>query len=197
MTIPRELRDSIYEHAAIDVGSVCIKSNAKRHHDERVLASKSALILVSKQVHDEYLEGLTTTALSGKNSAKINAVITDFHFSAVTTFIDALTTVQRVLLKENHKLHITFVFSTPVRMQWFEPKLRGWLSYCWEDDVRAEYAVDDDASASGSVGSLAHEYAAGEAERVGKVLSDWASSRRSSWTRGARSSIWCGPVWDP
>ncbi|KAK0249615.1 hypothetical protein LTR48_003652 [Friedmanniomyces endolithicus] len=105
LSLPRELRDKIYEFVTINENLIRVKTIPPT--TERCqLASRSGLILACQQLHDEYTEDFLTNSLKPSNLIMVEVMVPDDDFSRAFDFARHLTPTQCAMI-EGYKLLVT------------------------------------------------------------------------------------------
>lgn len=113
LSLPREMRDAIYEFVVLGEQPISIKQTLPLQR-RRLFTSKSTIILACKQNHNEYFEVLEKTALSAKSEAVIETMVTNFDFSNLIAFTSQLSTAELNAIKSSTKLHVKLSVARPV-----------------------------------------------------------------------------------
>ncbi|TKA45131.1 hypothetical protein B0A54_04227 [Friedmanniomyces endolithicus] len=146
--LPAELRNNIYEYAALADQPFRLKPRLKvqqaRHiENAEMRISISPLILASHEVAEEYYSVLATLLMN--TNATILARVTDFKFRHLIRFITTQMFTPQVLDKGVAKrLIVELILTSPNQIE--PEKYSDWLAFCKEWEVSASYTVNNSAS---------------------------------------------------
>ncbi|KAK0249668.1 hypothetical protein LTR91_010638 [Friedmanniomyces endolithicus] len=175
LDLPAELRNNVYEYAALADQPFCLKPRLKVQQ-ARHLTSTSPLILASHEVAEEYYSVLATILMT--TNATILARVTDFKFRHLIRFItnQMLTTPDMRVAK---RLIVELILTSPNQIE--PEKYSDWLAYCKKWDFSAEYTVNNSAS-----GFPFDEHVIRglngrdcEAAKISAALEDWCQYRNN------------------
>ncbi|KAK1065993.1 hypothetical protein LTR12_010425 [Friedmanniomyces endolithicus] len=111
LSLPRELRDKIYEFVAINEDHFRVKTTPPTV-ERRQLASRSGLILACKQLHEEYPEDLLANSLKPNNLIIIEVIVLNGDFTRAFDFARHLTPAQCTMIN-GYQLLVTQWYSEP------------------------------------------------------------------------------------
>lgn len=146
MRLPRELRNNINEFIILDDDqNIKLKSQLLPEHPRKAsFISSSPVILVCRQVHDEYFDSLEKVALSPAfPQAVIETEVTDLDFENVIAFVSKLSKDNIKALNAHSKLHIKLINTRPEHLDLLvHDELPSWVAFCRETGIEAEFEVD-------------------------------------------------------
>ena len=138
LELPRELRDFIYEYAAIAESPFLIKKTL-RPRDRRHIAARSGLLLANRQIFDEYTSIIQKVALwQGTN---IEVFIRDFNFKPLEKFMLALSASDREIANTPTKLRARLLISSIYNVDL--ENMGRWSRFASRASVNIKYDVDD------------------------------------------------------
>ncbi|KAK0928644.1 hypothetical protein LTR29_017288 [Friedmanniomyces endolithicus] len=177
LDLPAELRNNIYEYAALADQPFGLKPRLKVQQARHII-SISPLILASHEVAEEYYSVLATLLMN--TNATILARVTDFKFRHLIRFITTQMFTPQVLDKGVAKrLVVELILTCPNQIE--PEKYSDWLAFCKEWEVSASYTVNNSAS-----GFPFDEHVIRglnglncEAAKISAALEDWSLYRNS------------------
>ncbi|KAK1064392.1 hypothetical protein LTR74_008717 [Friedmanniomyces endolithicus] len=144
LSLPRELRDNVYELVAISEQSLVVKTEPPTANRCQ-LASRSRLILTCKQLHNEYLENFLANILKPGPRIKIGVTVTDLDFTRAFQFLCQLTHPQRIATVNQVDLKIKLVFREPEEPSSRYPRpyhdLNRWCVFCKAGPLKPQYYI--------------------------------------------------------
>ncbi|KAK4550679.1 hypothetical protein LTR36_000258 [Oleoguttula mirabilis] len=157
LNLPREVRNLIYEDDILDEQPMHLKANLTADSPRRAsFTTISPIILVCRQIHDEYLDSLEAVLFSpNRPHAKIDVPVTDFNFDNLILFVKKLSAGNIRALTAHSKLEVTLTVTRPWKAFLFvEAGLQPWLACCKETSIGAQYDVDEGKCGSGMLDEL-------------------------------------------
>jgi len=139
LSLPRELRDKIYEFVAINEDLLLVKTTPPTV-ERRQLASRSGLILACRQLHDEYPEDLLANSLKPDNLIIIEVIVLDGDFSRAFDFARHLTPTQCAMIN-GYQLLVTQWYSE--HMQFGSATFLANWCHCTVRDSNLQSYIDD------------------------------------------------------
>ncbi|KAK0333914.1 hypothetical protein LTR91_022963 [Friedmanniomyces endolithicus] len=139
LSLPRELRDKIYEFVAINEDLLRVKTTPPTV-ERRQLASRSGLILACRQLHDEYPEDLLANSLKPDNLIIIEVIVLDGDFSRAFDFARHLTPTQCAMIN-GYQLLVTQWYSE--HMQFGSATFLANWCHCTVRDSNLQSYIDD------------------------------------------------------
>lgn len=132
LDLPPELRNRIYELVADEDEAFKLKMK-KYSASTYCIQSKSSIILVCQQLHDEYLDVLQKVVFITAKAEPVAAVVTDFDFSDVLTALRDMPKRYHATFRDHKRLHIRFVPFDISRLT--RVNALSWFRYCFEHDM--------------------------------------------------------------
>lgn len=134
LSIPREVRDHIYDLLALSDDVFLIKPISSK-----IVVANSGLLTTCPQIYTEYFRA-ALRVLPPKT--KIMAEVTDMGFEGIIGFINALTAKQIRNINETNRLVIRLIITDPGQVK-NGTNLWKWLDCCKSSGIEAQYFMDN------------------------------------------------------
>ena len=142
LNLPAELRNNIYEYAALADQPFCLNPRLKVQQARHII-STSPLILANHEVAEEYYSVLATLLMT--TNATILARVTDFKFRHLIRFITTqMFTTQVPDMRVAKRLIVELILTSPNQIE--PEKYSDWLAFCNKWELSAGYTVNNSAS---------------------------------------------------
>lgn len=209
LKLPRELRDSIYEFDIVNGLPIRIKQNLaiwlqpERFAFDRTeceqglrFTSSSAIIVTSRQLHDEYFQAFDKLVLNLPADIKLEVTLPDMLFHKFSVFLKRLTAKERHEIAASN-LHIRLVVMDHALARdayYFSGRVMNWCGSCDRWGITATYEVVCNFTGPYTPDLMGLRLAIEspsdhpEAEKLGGAITAWRRERREAERPGVIGS---------